>query len=433
MKNNKNNNPTDPLIPILELIKISKFDEAIIMLEKIKNLDPHVINRLKGSIYLNKKEWKYSLTHYQKIPENFKNFKIYNNIGVSLYKLGRFKESIEEFNKSINIKNDFLPAYENLGIVYKHVGNYEKSIKFTTEALKLSPKNNKMTNNLLEILNFFQPKEQENLLIKSNNQISKLTLIKNNDLKKDFLISKILSNSEKIIQKNKLDFIYNESQIYRRNGINLNCERHFGIFNKYKIIPKYCFSCYKVQINLKNVFNLIKLYFYFNNLNLNNNNIRKCMVELRENVTGNYKGYLYANSITEAENLVKNIKFDLTNYGINFDRIEIKHGCTEYYEVFSLFKNIEKNLINKIYQKKWEQIEYEFDKTNLIEDKDKEKIFNRTINKYSLPDYLIIKNWILYASLINDLSYKKVFNFNIETNHISKRDLEKIKKREPLK
>ena len=47
--------------------------------------------------------------------------------------------------------------------------------------------------------------------------------------------------------------------------------------------------------------NLIKLFFIFNNINLENNNIRKCIVETRKNVVGNYKGYVFCTGLDEAK------------------------------------------------------------------------------------------------------------------------------------
>ena len=71
------------------------------------------------------------------------------------------------------------------------------------------------------------------------------------------------------------------------------------------LIKKYCFNCYKIQIDLKDVVNLIKVFFIFNNINLENNNIRKCIVETRKNVSGNYKGYIFCNGLDEAKNIIK--------------------------------------------------------------------------------------------------------------------------------
>ena len=430
MKNDLSEISKKLFFPILELIKVKKFDEALAKLEKLSDHDPDIINRFKGSIYLNKKEWEKSLFYYQKISDLSKNFKIFNNIGVSLYKLGKFKDAVNQFNQSIKINNSFLSAYENLSIAHMQLGNYDLSIKFTLKALNLSPNNNKMKNRLIEIFNFYKPKLNENSIIKLNDQICKLDTMKNQKNINQASICRILENSEEIFQKSDINFIYAETQIYRRNKINLNCERHFGIFNKFKIIPKYCFSCYKVQINLNNVSELIKLYFYFNNLNLKENNIRKCMVELRENVLGNYKGYLYASSIIEAKNLEKKIKDDLINYKIDFQKIEIKHGCTEYYGAYKLYKNIKEDITNKIYKKEWDNIEKEFDRKNLIKENDLEKVYDNTLNKFNLSDFLIIKNWILYAEIINDYSYKEIFKYNVNSDYLSDLEIKKIKMRE---
>ncbi len=429
MKNDSSNFSEKLFTPIIELIKIKKYDEALNKLEEFSNQDSDIINRFRGSIYLNKKDWEKSLLYYEKLSDESKNYKVLNNIGVSLYKLGKFSRAINQFNKSININKRFLSAYENLSITHKQLGNYDLSIKFSLQTLDLAPNNKKITNNLIEIFNYYQPKNYENPILNLNHQISILDEIKNNKLIKINLINNILEKSERIFQEKNISFNYAETQIYRRNKINLNCDRHFGIFNKYKIIPKFCFSCYKLQINIRNVLDLTKLYFYFNNLNLEKNNIRKCMIELREKVLGNYKGYLYANSIDEAQNLKEIIENDLINYKINFEKIEIKHGCTEYYEQYEFYKNIQEDVTDKIYQKEWDKIEKDFDEKNFIIENNKEKIYDSTLNKFNLSDFLIIKNWFIYANIINDYSYKDIFKFDIKTDHIAKMDIEKIKMR----
>ena len=154
------------------------------------------------------------------------------------------------------------------------------------------------------------------------------------------------------------------------------------------------------------------------------------MVELRENVLGNYKGYLYASSIIEAKNLEKKIKDDLINYKIDFQKIEIKHGCTEYYGAYKLYKNIKEDITNKIYKKEWDNIEKEFDRKNLIKENDLEKVYDNTLNKFNLSDFLIIKNWILYAEIINDYSYKEIFKYNVNSDYLSDLEIKKIKMRE---
>jgi hypothetical protein len=294
----------------------------------------------------------------------------------------------------------------------------------------MSPKNNKLKNNLLDILNFYEPKEISNSIININNQIKKLNSGNNN---KKFIqntsLNKILNQSQSILENNNLILNYPHTQIFKKNKTNLNCERHLAIFGEHKIIPKFCFSCFKVQLTLNSVLDLIKLYFYFNNLNLKNNNIRKCIVELRDGVEGNYKGYIFSSSVNEAKNIKKIISEDLTNSEIIIDKIEIKHGCTEYYNKFELYKNISEDIVNKIYDDKWEKIEKEFDKKNFIIENNKERVFKETINTFNLPDFLIIKNWLIYAKIIGDNSYQEIYESDLATNHLSQTELQKINMR----
>ena len=71
---------------------------------------------------------------------------------------------------------------------------------------------------------------------------------------------------KEILDRNLKDFDFHLSQIWRSNTINLGCNRHFEIFDKFKVIPEYCFGCFKVQIELKSIIDLIKLYFVFDKL-----------------------------------------------------------------------------------------------------------------------------------------------------------------------
>ena len=235
-----------------------------------------------------------------------------------------------------------------------------------------------------------------------------------------------MNNSQKILKKNNFNINYPHTQIFKKNSKNLNCERHLNLFSKHKIIPKFCFSCYKVQISINDVLSLLKLYFYFNKLTLKENNIKKCIVELRNKVIGNYKGYIFCSSIIEAENIKHIISKDLDGQSINIQKIEIKHGCTEYYDEFELYKNINKDLTNTIYQPKWADIEKEFDEKNFIHENTKEQVFSETINSFNLPDFLIIKNWLIYAKLIGDNSYRDIFESEVKTDHLSSSEKQKI-------
>ena len=428
MIKNNTNLSKELFVPVLNYLKLQKYDEALNLLDLLlkDKQDPDYINKLKAKIYLKKKDWKNCLLHYDKISNSKKNFEVSNNRGVALFKLGRFSEAIINFNDTIKINKFYVPAYTNLSMTHKLLSNFDLSIKYTLNALALAPENYNIQNSLFDILNYCSPKNKKNLILKINELILNLNKTINKKLMKNSSISEILNRSQIILNENQKNFYFPETQILRKNKTNLNCQRHLEIFNSYKIIPKFCFSCYKVQVTLTNVLNLIKLYFYFNDLNLEKNNIKKCMIELRENVKGDYKGYIYTSSINEAKSIMKLVNKGLEDKNINFHKIEIKHGCSEYYDQYELYKNIHDDVASKVYKDEWNKIEKKFDKDNFIHENENEKIYSNTINKYNLTDFLIIKNWFSYANLIGDKSYMEIFSFEISTNYLSEAQIKKI-------
>jgi len=430
MNSNKSNLSKDQIDAVKLSIKQKKYDRALELLNTISNKESNLdlVNRIKGSVYLYKKDWEKSLLYYQKI-DNKNNFNISNNMGVAFYKLGKFVEASAMFKEAISFNNKYIPAYENLSLTQKLLGNYELSINCILQGLKLMPNNNKIKNYLIDILNYFEPLNEENYIINIDKKIRKLDSLNKKKLINDETIKDILNQSEKILKESNVNFNFNETQIFRRNKIDLNCKRHLDIFTTHKIIPKFCFSCFKVQITLDNILDLIKLYFYFNNVNLKNNNIRKCVVELRKKVDGNYKGYIFSDSLQDAKEIEEKLNNELQNEKIYLNKIEIKRGCTEYYDEFELYKDINQNVYNIIYKEDWTDIEKRFDEKHFISKINDEKVYNNTLNKFNLTDFLIIKNWLLYAKIIDDDSYKKIIKFDINDKNFDQFQKEQIKLR----
>jgi len=397
-------------------------------LEEIQNLSvkfPNdlTINKLFASTYFKKSDWHNVIKYNKKILENGKNkYLTYLNIGIAYFKLGEIHKSIEAYEKSIEDNSNFEITYNNLAISYIEIGLYEKAFINFIKTLKINKKNKFANKNLIYMLNFINPKNVEDHdFIEINCEIKKLVnqLEVNNINKIDFL-KETINQSENIIKKYYKNLFFEETQIYRKNSKNLNCNRHFKVFKKFNIIPKFCFSCYKIQINLKNVIDLIKLYFVFDKINLENNNTRKCAIELRDKVKGNYKGYIYCSELIEAMKIKEDLNKILINEKLNNFKIEIKHGCTEYYNSYPKFKKINFEGEQEFnYNENWHKQEDIIDKLEPIRSEENKKILIQTSKGINLSDILIIRNWISYAYIIGDHSYRKIYTNQIDVSFLS--------------
>ena len=238
-------------------------------------------------------------------------------------------------------------------------------------------------------------------------EISLLSLnFKEGEKIKDESIVEILSQSRKIIKKHlKKKLSLKIDQIPRGGKKYLNCDRAFDIFANHKVMPEYCFSCYKVQINPKNVIDLIKLFFLFDIMYFENENLRKSFIDFREDEK-NYKGIIYCTTLEEA----RKINYNVGKYlKINLDediQTHVKRGCKEFAEKHPKFKNLEKDVMT--YKKEWKKIENEFDANNKKIYKSGER---KLVYGLSLKDVLIFQNWIDFAKIEGDDSYKVLAEF----------------------
>ena len=408
---------------VVKNLNAKQFDTALNSLSKLSTIHPnnYYILKLFASIYFKKSEWNNALKYYKKLLMfNRDKFKVYNNLGLIFFNLGKINKSIVNFKKSTNdVPN--LTAYNNLGIAYYELGKYKNATENYLAALELDQNNYQAKKSIINLLTFYQPNNfKKNPIIKLNQKISEIYKeIQIENLNNSHEIKKIFSSNKDIIKTFKNNFFLDETEIFRKNSRNLNCTRHFKIFNEFKIIPKFCFSCYKVQITLFNVMDLIKLYFIFNNLSLKKNNIRKCMIEMRNNIKGNYKGYIYCDGLDEAKLISDSLNEIVKKAYSQEFKIEIKHGCSEFYGSYPTFKNINfKGKQEMEYRSEWEEKENIIDKRIPIRENNDKKILGVTIKGINLSDILIIKNWLIFAKIINDESYKLIYDEEIGTNFI---------------
>ena len=152
------------------------------------------------------------------------------------------------------------------------------------------------------------------------------------------------------------------------------------------------------------------------------------MIELRPNVPGKYKGLIYCQSLEEAEEISKNLLFVTKN---NFNKkisLNIKRGCSEFSVKFPKYKNLKKDIMT--YDVNSKRYEDKFDKDNIefgLNIKTRP-----TIKGITLYDALVIRNWLAYAKIIGDETYKLITDKIFYSKKIEEKLKTKLLQENPL-
>ena len=383
--------------------KEKNFKEAIKNYENIIKIDPSIVFAYHnlGLIYVETENIDLAKKNFLlaiKINPLF--IYSYINLGILFQNEGQKEKAIECFEKIIEIDPKNISGYNNLGLVNASLGKYKKAIKNYLKTLSIDGSNIIAIKSIIFLLTY-HVSDNDHPIINANNE---LRLLKQDHKLINLLmtenLSLILKRSIEILNKisidiNKLNFT--ETQSYRRNPLDLNCDYHHKVFNHINIIPKFCFSCFKVQIEPENVIDLIRLFFIFDDLNLPKNNQRKCMVEFRNQVAGLYKGMIYCSSLEEAKKILEDLR-PILQRNLKF-KASIKRGCSEFYNSFPSYNIIESDKKNYMtYNQDWEKIE-----ENLKIKKNFNTIkLNNSIPGLSISDVLIIIQWLNYAKIVGD-------------------------------
>ena len=356
----------------------------------------------------NKKEFNEALKLSLDLSENYPNNSYAQNLhGIVLIALNNWKNGKNYFLKAIEANNTFPEAYNNLGLSEMNLGDLEKALENFLIAIKLKPNYDNCHNNILKILTFFKTqKNKDNPYVLANNLISKIKFHydQNNKINNSEIVN-FYKKSFDIVNKNLKKIDTSETQIYRQNSEDLNCFRHFRIFNKFNVIPKFCFGCFKVTVQTETVLDLLKLYFVFDKLYLGLQNTRKLMIEEREDVSGNYKGFIYCSSVEEGENIKNKLKSILIkNLGTDCS-ISLKRGCSKFALKYPSYKKATVNKNEMMpFDKTWKSLEEIID--NRIWNADSIKgITHSSVTGPTLRDILVMRSWLLYANKIGDNSF----------------------------
>ena len=419
---------------IIHLFQSGFVEKALVksedLIEKEKEV-PFLLN-LNGIININLKNWdkaKISLNKAIALDQNY--VEAYNNLGIVYNNLGELEEAIKNFSLSVKIKHNYSNGYNNLGSAYDDLGKSEDAIKNYAKALEFDSKHVEAQKNLIHILTYCTPINKNlNSIITANESLKKIGSILNVKEGVNKLdIATFFKSSNKAIQDNIKELTFFETQIYRRNTIDLNCSRHHEIFNNFNIIPKFCFSCFKIQIEPKNILELFKLFLIFDSLKLSKNNTRKCLVELRPNISGTYKGLIYCSSMEEVNEILKDITPILKEVIDSKVKITAKRGCSEFSIKHKDYKETNKEGPNFMkYKNEWQEKEKITD-LNEAKNRKRKKEFKNSTSGLSISDVLIMNNWLNYAKEINDTTYKDISEEMFYSDYIFKTITPQLKQR----
>jgi tetratricopeptide (TPR) repeat protein len=84
--------------------------------------------------------WKNSITLFSRAIEVTQNNVVaYDELGNAYVRLGRYQDAIESYKRSIKIKPDYAESHYNLGVSYLKIGKYQDALESCRQAVKIKP------------------------------------------------------------------------------------------------------------------------------------------------------------------------------------------------------------------------------------------------------------------------------------------------------
>lgn len=183
------------------------------------------------------------------------------------------------------------------------------------------------------------------------------------------------------------------------------CSKYLSFFEETQVICGMCYNCYKVQIAPSNLIDLIRLSLILKIIELDRDNPRKCMIEMRDGINNPYKGYIYCQSEEEAISCLHTLQLTLERFGLSHITCGLSHGCSEYGLKYPEFKFSPDGVHRAQKQSDaWSKIEEDYFSTPFS---DERQIMNFNTSEITLREVICFETWIKYSEIIGDGSHKR--------------------------
>ncbi|MBF0358328.1 MAG: tetratricopeptide repeat protein [Magnetococcales bacterium] len=400
-----------------------KLPEAVVSYQKAIEIKPDYAQAHSNLANVLSKQGDFAtaVVSYQKaISINPDYAEAHSNLGVALKEQGRLTEAIASYQRALSINPSQVEALKNLGNAFIKQEQLDEALQALQSVLKIEPGDQQTAGTLIDILNYQMPKAGTfgiHAKAQESMQQIKLEYIDEGVIA-DKTVQQLYQQCLDILTANKLHSDRTPSQIKRgvtsrilkqqEESSFIGCENYMAIFEKFNIIPEFCFGCYKVVIEPRDVVELFKLMVVFYNIELTNDNSRKCMVELRPAISGTYKGFVYCNSIAQGEEILDIVKQEVGKRVSPDIPISLKRGCSEYKASYPDYSRVGDSVTPGMeYNEEWRKYEDYRDETlHRLINPDVFKTHNHT--GFTIHDALVMRTWLSYAVNIDDLSYQKI-------------------------
>ena len=188
------------------------------------------------------------------------------------------------------------------------------------------------------------------------------------------------------------------------------CIRHLAVFDKFGVIPKYCFDCYKVLIAPRTIMEFFKVLMILEKIALPLDNTRKFMVEGRDDSAGTYKCFIYCVGIEEGSEVLKDVQKVVAEEISPLVGVTLKRGCSEFAHAYPKYANLKPGEEIMQYKKDWQIQEESFDKNFVINIEAPDPMADSPDahtegQAYTPWEIYCLQYWLSYAATIGDTSY----------------------------